>query len=153
MDQINVITKKVDVLPMVKYYIDQLDLYSLFAKYVERPKRCPVNPAQILSIMLANIVCASHPLYKIQQWVNDYTDGLSEHPINSADYNDDQLAKNLDRLFEADRHSFMTELSSNAIGTYLLGKFKLISEKIQIFQKKGDICFCIWYLMLNHFKL
>ena len=120
MDQIDVITKKVDVLPMVKYYMDQLDIYSLFAKYVKRPKRCPVDPAQILSIMVANIVCASHPLYKIQQWVNDYTDGLSEHPINSADYNDDQLAKNLDRLFEADRHSFMTELSSNAIDTYLL---------------------------------
>ena len=120
MDQIDVITKKVGVLPMVKYYMDQLDIYSLFAKYVERPKRCPVDPAQILSIMVANIVCASHPLYKIQQWVNDYTDGLSEHPINSADYNDDQLAKNLDRLFEADRHSFMTELSSNAIDTYLL---------------------------------
>ncbi len=32
-------------------------------------------------------------------------------------------------------------------------KFELISEKIQIFQKKGDIYFCIWYLMLNHFKL
>jgi len=120
MDQIDVITKKVGVLPMVKYYMDQLDIYSLFAKYVERPKRCPVDPAQILSIMVANIVCASHPLYKIQQWVADYTDGLSEHPINAADYNDDQLAKNLDRLFEADRHSFMTELSSNAIDTYLL---------------------------------
>jgi len=134
MDQIDVITKKVGVLPMVKYYMDQLDIYSLFAKYVERPKRCPVNPAQILSIMVANIVCASHPLYKIQQWVADYTDGLSEHPINAADYNDDQLAKNLDRLFEADRHSFMTELSSNAIDAYLL-------ETIQIHNDSTSITF------------
>ena len=98
MDQIDVITKKVNVLPMVKYYMDQLGVYDLFAKYVQRPKSCPVDPAQILSIMVANIVCVSHPLYKIQQWVADYTDGLSEYPLNASDYNDDQLAKNLDSL-------------------------------------------------------
>ena len=33
MDQMNAITKKVDVLPMVKFYMDQLGVYSLFAKY------------------------------------------------------------------------------------------------------------------------
>lgn len=120
MNQIDVIMKKVDVLPMVKYYMDQLGVYGLFAKYVQKPKSCPVDPAQILSIMVVNIVSASHPLYKIKQWIADYTDGLSEQPLKASDYNDDQLAKNLDRLFVADRHSFMSELSSNAIDAYLL---------------------------------
>jgi hypothetical protein len=62
MDQMNMITKKVDVLPMVKYYMAQLGVYGLFAKYVPKPKQCPVDPAQILSILVANIVCASQPL-------------------------------------------------------------------------------------------
>ncbi len=61
MERLNVITKKIDVLPMVKYYMDQLGIYDLFAKYVEKPKRSLVDPAQILSIMVANIVCASQP--------------------------------------------------------------------------------------------
>ncbi len=39
MDKVDVITKKVDVLPMVKHYMDQLDIYGLFSKYVETPKR------------------------------------------------------------------------------------------------------------------
>ena len=30
MEQLNVITKRVDVLPMVKYYMDQLGIYGLF---------------------------------------------------------------------------------------------------------------------------
>ena len=132
MDQINVISKKVDVLPMVKYYIDQLGVYDLFAKYVQRPKCCPVDPAQILSVMVVNIVCASHPLYKIQQWAADYTDGLSEYPLNASDYNDDQLAKNLDRLFNADRHSFMCELSSNAIDAYLLETGQIHNDSTSI---------------------
>jgi len=120
MDQMNAITKKVDVLPMVKFYMDQLGVYSLFAKYVQKPRGCHVDPAQILSIMVANIVCASQPLYKIEQWAADYMDGLTEYGLNASDYNDDQLAKNLDRLFKADRNSFMAELSANAIDAYLL---------------------------------
>ena len=132
MDQIDVITKKLDVLPMVKYYMDQLGVYDLFAKYVQRPKSCPVDPAQILSIMVANIVCASHPLYKIQQWATDYTDGLTEYPLNASDYNDDQLAKNLDRLFDADRHSFMCELSSNAIDVYTLETCQIHNDSTSI---------------------
>ena len=32
MERLNVITKKIDVLPMVKYYMDQLGIYDLFAK-------------------------------------------------------------------------------------------------------------------------
>lgn len=135
MNQIDVITKKVDVLPMVKYYMDQLGVYGLFAKYVQKPKSCPVDPAQILSIMVVNIVSVSHPLYKIQQWVADYTDGLSEQPLNASDYNDVQLAKNLDRLFDADRHSFMSELSSNAIDVYLL-------ETDQIHNDSTSVTFC-----------
>jgi len=120
MEQLNVITKRVDVLPMVKYYIDQLGIYGLFSKYVKKPERSPVDPAQILSVMVANIVCASQPLYKVEQWAADYMDGLSEYGLNASVYNDDQIAKNLDRLFEADRNSLMSELTANAIGVYLL---------------------------------
>ena len=132
MDQIDVITKRVDVLPMVKHYMNQLNLHSLFSKYVPKPKGCPVDPAQILSVMVANIVCASHPLYKIEQWVADYTDGLSETPIHAAQYNDDQLAKNLDRLFDADRNSFMTELSSNAITVYTLETSQIHNDSTSV---------------------
>ena len=82
--------------------------------------RSPVDSAQILSIMVANIVCASRPLYKIEQWASDYMDGLSEYNFNASIYNDDQLARKLDLLFKADRNSFIAELSANAIAVYLL---------------------------------
>ena len=119
MEQLNVITKRVDVLRMVKYYIDQLGIYGLFSKYVKKPVRSPVDPAKILSVVVASIVCASQPLYKVEQWAADYMDGLSEYGLNASMYNDDQIAKKLDCLFKADRNSFMCELSANAIGVYL----------------------------------
>ena len=132
MEKLDVITKKVDVLPMVKYYMDQLGIYDLFAKYVQNPMRSPVDSAQILSIMVANIVCASRPLYKIEQWAAGYMDGLSEYSLNASIYNDDQLAKKLDLLFKADRNSLMAELTANAIAVYQLEKKQMHNDSTSI---------------------
>jgi len=132
MDKIDVVTKKVDVFPMVKYYMGQLGIYGLFSKYVENPKRSPVDSAQILSIMVANIVCASRPLYSVEKWAADYMDGLSEYDFNASIYNDDQLAKKLDLLFKADRDSFMAELSSNAIEVYLLENKQIHNDSTSV---------------------
>jgi len=132
MEKLDVITKRVDVLPMVKYYMDQLGIYDLFAKYVQNPTRSPVDSAQILSIMVANIVCASRPLYKVEQWAADYMDGLSEYAFNASIYNDDQLAKKLSLLFKADRNSLMAELSANAIAVYLLEKKQMHNDSTSI---------------------
>jgi transposase len=66
-------------------------------------------------MMVLNIICASRPLYRVQEWLTDYTDGISEKDIYAAQYNDDRLGRNLDKLFKADRSSMLTELSANAI--------------------------------------
>ena len=112
--------KKIDVLPMVKHYMDELDLFGLLQKYVPNPQNSTMEPAQVLCMMVLNIICASKPLYKVEEWLADYMDGLSEKPINAGSYNDDQLARKTDLLFNADRNSLMTELSSNAIRVHEL---------------------------------
>ena len=50
----------------------------------------------------------------------EYLDGKAEKMKNAAKYNDDRLARSLDALFEADRHSVMSELSALAIKIYNL---------------------------------
>ena len=120
MEQIEARAQKIDVIPMVKHYMEELDLYRLFQKYIPKPQSSPMEPAQVLSMMVINIICAEKPLYKVEEWLYDYMDGLGEDPINANRYNDDQLARNNDRLFHADRNSLMTELSANAIRVHRL---------------------------------
>jgi len=120
MKEIAARAKKIDVLPMVKHYMDELDLFGLLQKYVPNPQNSTMEPAQVLCMMVLNIICASKPLYKVEEWLADYMDGLSEKPINAGSYNDDQLARKTDLLFNADRNSLMTELSSNAIRVHEL---------------------------------
>ena len=58
MDDITVKTKRVDVLPIVKYYMDQLSLYGIFNKYVRTHHNCQVEVSKSLCVMIANIICS-----------------------------------------------------------------------------------------------
>lgn len=120
MDQIEARFKQVDVLPMVKHYMETLNLFDLMNKYVPSPKSSLAEHAESLCIITANIICDNKPLYKIQEWLSKYSDGLTDTPVNTGLFNDDRLGRALSALFEADRNSLLTELSCNAIKTHQL---------------------------------
>jgi len=117
--------KQVDVLPMVKHYMDALDLFSLFEKYVPAAPDSLADHAESLCILTANIVCNNKPLYKVKEWLSNYSDGIVDEPLEANLFNDDRLARSLSALFHADRHSLMTEVSCNAIRVH-----KLLTDEI-----------------------
>ena len=115
MEQLETRFKQVDVLPMVKHFMDALDLFSLFKKYVPAAPDSLADHAQSLCILTANIICDNRPLYKVKEWLVRYSDGFVDIPVEANLFNDDRLARSLSALFDADRHSLMTEVSCNAI--------------------------------------
>ncbi len=117
--------KQVDVLPMVKHYITELRLHELFDKYIPNDRGFEIKPAQVLCTMIMNIVVAAKPLYKVDDWCIDYFDGKAEAMGNAGKYNDDRLGRCLHSVFEADRHSLMSEASISAIKIH-----NLITERI-----------------------
>jgi transposase len=125
MEQFETRFKQVDVLPMVKYFMDQLDLFNLFSKYVPAAAGSLAEHAQSLCILVANIICDNKPLYKVQEWLRQYSDGLVTEPIEPGFFNDDRLARALTALFRSDRHSLMTEVTGNAILVH-----RLLTEEI-----------------------
>ncbi|MFH1981294.1 MAG: IS1634 family transposase [Pseudomonadota bacterium] len=120
MEQFETRFSQVDVLPLVKHYMDQLDLVNLFTKYVPAAPGSLADHAESLCILTANIICDNKPLYKVQEWLRQYSDDLGKEPEEATLFNDDRLARALSALFEADRHSLMTDVSGNAIATHNL---------------------------------
>ena len=121
MEQFEARFNKVDVLPMVKYYMDELDLFNLLKKYVPAAATdCLADHAESLCVLTANIICDNKPLYKVREWLSKYSDGFADEPIEANLFNDDRLARALSALFEADRHSLMTDVSCNAIRVHQL---------------------------------
>ena len=117
--------KQVDVLPMVKHFMDALDLFSLFKKYVPAAHDSLADHAESLCILTANIICDNKPLYKVKEWLSNYSDGIMDETIEAKLFNDDRLARALSALFHADRHSLMTDVSANSIGVH-----KLMTDEI-----------------------
>ncbi len=112
--------RQVDVLPLVKHYMDELDLINIFTRYVPAASDSLAGHAESLCILTANIICDNKPLYKVQEWLSKYSDDLGGDPVEAGLFNDDRLARALSALFYSDRHSMMTEVSGNAIAVHKL---------------------------------
>lgn len=110
---------------MVKHFMDELDLLNLFTKYVPAAPDCLADHAESLCILTANIICENKPLYKVCEWLSKYSEGLYQDQEKANLFNDDRLARALSALFDADRHSIMTEVSGNAIAVH-----KLLTDEI-----------------------
>ena len=82
MEQFETRFKQVDVLPMVKHIMDELDLFNIFTKYVPTTAGSLADHAESLCILIANIICDNKPLYKVQEWLSQYSDGLVEEPVD-----------------------------------------------------------------------
>ena len=65
--------KQVEILPLIKYYMDELGLARLFDKYVPN-NGMDIAPAQVLSMMVMNIMVSTTPLYRMEDWLHDYLD-------------------------------------------------------------------------------
>ena len=125
MEQFETRFKQVDVFPMVKHYMDELDLFNLFKKFVPAASVSLADHAESLCILTANIICDNKPLYKVQEWLSKYSDGFVSKPTEASLFNDDRLARSLSALFYSDRHSLITEVSGNAIAVH-----KLLTDEI-----------------------
>ncbi len=123
---------QLDILPLVKYSLDELGLPTIFDKYVPNKNNADIAPAQVLCVMVMNIVGSSRPLYQVADWLGPYFDGISEPLNNATKYNDDRLGRTLDALFEADRQSMMMEMAASAIKVHELSVERIHNDSTSI---------------------
>jgi hypothetical protein len=61
--------KSVEILPLVKYDMEGLELARLFDKFVPNHNGAEIAPAQVLCTMIMNIMVSTTPLY----WLHEYS--------------------------------------------------------------------------------
>jgi transposase len=99
-------------LPLINHYLDRLDVPSLLRRFVPRPRvRRSVDPALALGVLLRSILVEREPIYRQQETVKLFSPGafgLEAKDVRRL--SDDALGRALDRLFDADRATMLTEL-------------------------------------------
>jgi transposase len=113
----HLLSYRVGLLPILNRILERLRLEQTFRDSLPRAdRRCRIDPATGLLVLLKNLILSREPLYGIGEWAARHAPdllGLSHEQI--ASLNDDRLGRCLDRLFQNDCGSLALTVASHAV--------------------------------------
>jgi transposase len=105
-------TQRLGALPLLNHFLTRLGLEATLDRFVpRRDRRTPLPPAKALGVLLRSILVERDPIYRQQETVWGFAPeafGLTKRQVEAL--RDDQIGRALDRLFDADRGSLLTEV-------------------------------------------
>lgn len=113
--QKKLIRRYVGEIPLIISIIEKMGLSDILERFIPQGRREEISPKDILTLLIVNLTIGKKPLYELDEWVNSLD--LRCLGFNKDDWNltDDRFGRVLDRLYEADRSSLMTEIVVTAI--------------------------------------
>ena len=117
-DQTSLESLEVGAAPVVRRFLDRLQLEPLLARYLPPASRRPEDiPTSVtLCALVTNLLLARRPLYGLPEWAaRRVPEHLGLQPGQAALLGDDRFGRALDRLYRADRASLLTALVVRAV--------------------------------------
>jgi transposase len=110
-------SETIDALPIINHFIDRLGLDQIIK--CAMPNADPSNhimPYTSIGMLLRNIIIGRLPVYGFKEWVTLFDPQLFNLKPDQVDYiNDDRIGRALEKLFDTDRASLMTEIVLKAV--------------------------------------
>jgi transposase len=118
---------RVGLLPIINRILQRLRLEHILRDYLPRAdRRCRIDPATGLLVLLRNLLLSREPLYGVGEWAARHAPdllGLSHQQFVSL--NDDRIGRCLDRLFQNDCGSIAL-----AVATHAVREFKVALDEL-----------------------
>ena len=98
-------------LPIVNFFLTRIGLAQHLQAYLPADDpRLRLAPAAVIAVVVRNIVAGHRPVYALGEWAGPYDPAvLGLAPGQAQLLNDDRVARTLDRLFDCDRASLITQ--------------------------------------------
>jgi transposase len=127
-------TRYLGALPIVGHFVARAGLPRLLDRWVPADDaRLALDPATVLTIVVANLCIEHRPLYALGEWAACYEPSLLGLAADGpALLNDDRAGRVLDRLFRADRGSLLTELMVGVIGEFGIDCSRLHNDSTSV---------------------
>jgi transposase len=98
-------------LPIINHFIARMGLDDALARHVPSDQRCTVPHARALGVLLRSIIVEREPIYRQHETVNGFAAGMFGIAAEEMEHlGDDRIGRALDRLFDADRAAFLTDV-------------------------------------------
>jgi transposase len=127
-------TQRLGPLPLVNHYLERLELARLFDRFVPTTdRRCRLPYANGLGVLLRSIVTEREPLYRLGEVVSTFAPaGFGLSAEQAGQLADDVVGRALDRLFDADRGSLLTEIVLTAVDRFDLSFDELHNDSTTV---------------------
>src|SRR6266540_7112498 len=105
-------TELLGPLPVINHFLARMGLAGSLHRFVPYDDaRLRLAPAIVLGVVVRNLVTHRQPVYALGEWAAPYDPALlGLGPGDVAALNDDRVGRTLERLFDADRASLLTEV-------------------------------------------
>jgi hypothetical protein len=114
--------EKIGCLPVVNWFLSRMGLTAILERHLPHDDaRLRLAPAAVIGLVVRNLVCSHRPLYGLGEWAGAYE--ATQLGLESGDLealNDDRAGRMLDRLFDCDRASLITEVVVSMIREFRL---------------------------------
>jgi len=127
-------SETIDALPIINHFIDRLCLDEIIESAM--PHADPSNhimPYTSIGMLLRNIIIGRLPVYGFKEWVTHFDPQLFNLKPKQVDYiNDDRIGRALEKLFDTDRASLLTEIVLKAVREFGLKMDQLHNDSTSI---------------------
>jgi transposase len=127
-------TQLLGPLPVVNHFLGRLRLDEALARHVPADdRRLRLAPAVALGVVVRNLIVCHRPLYALGEWAAPYDPAvLGLAAGEAALLNDDRVGRVLERLFDADRASLLTEVVVGAVRAFRIDCSQLHNDSTSI---------------------
>ena len=128
------VSRRLGALPLINHFLDRAGVPALLGRYLPaQDARYRLAPATAIGLVVRNLLAGREPLYALGEWAARYepaTLGLA--PGDAEQINDDRVGRALERLFDADRASLLTELILGVITEFDIDTAELHNDSTSI---------------------
>ena len=108
---------EVDHLPIIKEYAKKIKLVETVNQIV--PSEMEITPGDIVLSLVVDTLSGRSPLYRLSQFYEDVdTEILFGKEINPSLLSDHNLARGMDKIFDAGTQKVFSQISLNAVNTF-----------------------------------
>ncbi len=130
-DELQLHTRFVGPMPVINHFMHRLHLDDIMKRRL--PVEHDPDTVQCMGILIRNILVSREPIYGIREWAEKYPPALLEIGTDQVQkLNDDRIGRSLDRLFDADRSSLMTEIVVRAVQEFDLSMKRFHNDSTSI---------------------
>lgn len=128
------VTEVLGALPIVNHFLARIGLDEVVDRYLPaNDARLRLDPAVVIGVVVRNLIIDHRPVYALSEWAAPYDPAvLGLGADDAAALNDDRVGRMLDRLFDADRASLITQAVLAAVREFAVELHQLHNDSTTV---------------------